>query len=54
MQGQCPNCGWFEEFPTEEDDQITWAYTPTKYENRMEALTKLTIREKYENKKRKE
>ena len=30
---------------------IEWAHTPTSYENRWDALTKLTTREEYENKK---
>ena len=51
MEGKCPNCGWFPEFP-EEDDEITWAHTPTSYENRWDALKKLRIREEYENQER--
>ena len=37
--------------PEEIKGSIEWAYSPTSYENRLDALTKLTIRERYENKK---
>ena len=37
--------------PEEIKGSIEWAYSPTSYKNRMEALTKLRIREEYENKK---
>jgi hypothetical protein len=50
MEGKCPNCGWFEEFPTEEDDQTAWAYTRTTYEDRWDALKKLNIRTIHEEK----
>jgi hypothetical protein len=42
MEEKCPNCGWFEEFP--EDDEQSWEYTTTSYENRMEAIKKSAIR----------
>ena len=38
--------------PEEIKGSIEWAYSPTSHENRWDALTKLTIREQYENKKR--
>ena len=37
--------------PEEIKGSIEWAYSPTSYKNRMEALTNLRIREEYENKK---
>ena len=56
----CDKCGTeydqdLEEIIKPEDvkGSIEWAYSPTSDENRMDALTKLTIREAYENKKRK-
>tara|TARA_R100000655_G_scaffold20867_3_gene42941 strand:+ start:3778 stop:4029 length:252 start_codon:yes stop_codon:yes gene_type:complete len=39
--------------PGEIKGSIEWAYSPTSHENRWDALTKLRIREQYENKKRK-
>ena len=39
--------------PEEIKGSIEWANTPTKDENYMDALNKLTIREEYEAKKRK-
>ena len=54
----CDKCGTeydhdLEEIILPEDvkGSVEWAYSPTSYENKMDALTKLTIREKYENKK---
>ena len=38
--------------PEEIKGSIEWAYSPTSYENRWDALKKLQIREAYENKKR--
>ena len=56
----CDKCGTeYDEFleeiipPEEIKGSIEWAYSPTSYENRWDALTKLRIREGYENKKRK-
>ena len=37
--------------PKEIKGTIEWAYTPTSYEDRWDALEKLKIREEYENKK---
>ena len=55
----CPKCGTdYDEYceeiipPEEIKGSIEWAYSPTSHENRWDALTKLTIRERYENKKR--
>ena len=31
------------------EDEISWAYSPTSYENRMDAIKKSRIREKHEN-----
>jgi hypothetical protein len=39
--------------PEEIKGSIEWAYSPTSYENRWDALEKLRIREEYETKKRK-
>jgi len=39
--------------PEEMRGTIEWANTPTSDEDRWDALTKLKIREEYENKKRK-
>lgn len=38
--------------PEEIKDSIEWAYSPTSYENRMDAINKAKIREEYETKKR--
>ena len=55
---ECNKCGTkyndhLEEIipPEEIKGSIEWAYSPTSHENRWDALTKLTIRERYENKK---
>ena len=39
--------------PEQIKGSIEWAYSPTSYEDRWDALTKLNLREAYENKKRK-
>ena len=56
---ECNKCGTkyndhLEEIipPEEIKGSIEWAYSPTSNENKWDALTKLTIREQYENKKR--
>lgn len=56
----CSKCGtqyneYCEEIipPEKIKGSIEWAYSPTSHKNRWDALTKLTIREAYENKKRK-
>jgi hypothetical protein len=52
MKQKCPNCGWFEEFPEEDEpttaDEFNWAYSPTSYENRIEAIKKSEIRMRLE------
>ena len=55
----CDKCGTeYDEFleeiipPEEIKGSIEWAYSPTSYENRWDALEKLRIREEYEAKKR--
>ena len=48
MENPCPNCGWFPEFPEEDEpttaDEFNWMYSPTSHENRMEALKKSEAR----------
>ena len=55
----CPKCGtdydeYLEEVFRPENivGSIEWAYSPTSNKNKFDALTKLRIREEYENKKR--
>lgn len=50
MEGKCPNCGWFPEFPEEDEpfDEIKWAYTKTDDANYMDAIKKSEIRMKKE------
>ena len=38
--------------PEEIKDSVEWAYSPTSYKNRMDAIIKAKIREEYETKKR--
>ena len=44
MEGKCPNCGWFPEFPEEDEpfDEIKWAYTKTDNDNKIRNVKVIT------------